>query len=111
MNVVLVLLVAALVLLVVLHRQLHGLRRDVRGLYQKETHMGKELDDLVAQVTKTDGVMQSAAVALGGVAAKLDALAEQLAAAGIDNTAVVAMSGDLKTNTDALAAAIVAVPA
>ena len=72
--------------------------------------MSKELDDLVVVVTETEGVMDSAVAALNGYNARLDALAEQLAAAGIDNSLVVGMSTELKAKTDALAVAIAANP-
>ena len=106
-----VLLVVVLALLVVLHRQVHRLNRAVTRLSRKGHHMSQELDGLVVQVAETNGTMQAAVVAFGGVTAKLDALAAELAAQGIDNTLVVAASTDLKVNTDALAAAIVNVPA
>jgi len=73
--------------------------------------MSKELDDLVVQVAETNGVMESATVAFGGVVEKLDVLAAKLEEAGIDNALVVAASTDLKGKTEALAAAIAAVPA
>lgn len=107
-------LILALALLVVLHRQVHGLRRDLRigllAIHRKERHMSKELDDLVLVVTNTEGVIESATAALNGYNDRLDALAAQLEAAGIDNTLVVSMAAELKAKTDALAAAVAAVP-
>lgn len=83
----------------------------VNTVIDKENQMSAELDALKQQVADTIGVEQSAVALLTGVNAKLQALADQLAAAGIDNAAVVALSSDLKTNTDALAAAVAANPA
>jgi len=83
----------------------------LRAVADKEQHMSQELDALVVQVAETNGTMESAVVAFNGITAKLDKLAADLAAAGIDNAVVVTASADLKSRTDALAAAIVAVPA
>jgi hypothetical protein len=59
------------------------------------------LDDLTAQVTATDGVIDSAIAALNGLAAAL-------AAAGTDPTKLAALQTELKAKTEALAAAIAA---
>jgi hypothetical protein len=59
------------------------------------------LDDLTTQVTNTNGTVQSAIVLLNGLYAAL-------IAAGTDPTKLAALAASLKTNTDSLAAAIVA---
>jgi len=101
-----------------IERDVRSIRSAVNYLLQrvqlvidKENTMSAELDALKAQVAETIGVEQSAVTLLNGVNAKLTDLANQLAAAGIDNAAVLALSADLKSNTDALAAAVAANPA
>jgi chromosome segregation ATPase len=65
------------------------------------TQMSAELDTLTAQVKATDDAEQSALVLINGIAARL-------AAAGTDPAALNALAADLKTNSDALAAAVTA---
>jgi hypothetical protein len=77
----------------------------------KETKtMSVELDQLEVQVAQTDGVIDSAVVLINGVVGQLQALADELAAEGIDNSKVVAITNDLSARTEALAAAVAAVP-
>jgi hypothetical protein len=61
----------------------------------------KELDDLKAEVTESTTVQQGAITLINGIAARL-------AAAGTDPTALQALTDSLKTNSDALAAAVAA---
>jgi hypothetical protein len=75
-----------------------------------EVLMSAETDALAAQIAKTDGVVQSAAVMIGGFNQRLTDLAAQLAAQGVDNAAVLAMRDDLAANTQVLADAVAAVP-
>lgn len=70
-------------------------------LSSMETHIMAELDDLTTQVQATTDAEQSAIVLLNGLAAAL-------AAAGTDPTKLAALRAALKSNTDALAAAVVA---
>jgi len=63
--------------------------------------MGKEYDDLVAQVKASDDVADSALILINGFAARL-------AAAGTDPAKLTALQTDLKSHADALAAAVVA---
>lgn len=63
--------------------------------------MAQELDDLTAEVAEVDSVEQSAITLINGLAA-------QLAAAGTDPVKLKALRDDLKTNADALAAAVAA---
>ena len=79
--------------------------REYEELYHRlnemETRIMSALDDLKAQVEATKTVEASAVVLIKG-------LSDQLAAAvaANDTAAITALSADLKTNTDALAAAI-----
>jgi len=68
---------------------------------QKEQIIMAELDDLTTQVQVTADAEQSAIVLLNGLSAAL-------AAAGTDPAKLAALRDSLKTNTDALAAAVVA---
>ncbi len=72
------------------------------------------IDDLVAQATATEGVIDSAVVVINGIQARIDAAVT----AALNNGAtaaqlapVVQVSTDLKTKSDALAGAIATVPA
>ena len=65
--------------------------------------MSAEFDALTAQVAATVGVETSAKALIDGFAAKL-------AAAGTDPVKLAALSADLKTSSDALAASVAANP-
>jgi uncharacterized alpha-E superfamily protein len=73
------------------------------SIHQKLNKMANELDDLKAAVAKDTEVDQSAITLLNGLKAKLDA-----AIASGDPAQLTALSAQLGTNTDALAAAIAA---
>jgi exosortase/archaeosortase len=66
-----------------------------------EQTMSTEMDTLQTQVTNTDTAIDSAIVLLNGLSA-------QIAATAGDPAKAAALAADLKTKTDALAAAIVA---
>jgi hypothetical protein len=61
------------------------------------------LDALTAQVTETDGVIASAVTLIEGISAALKA-------AGTDPAKLAELQSQLKTNSDALAAAVAANP-
>ena len=61
--------------------------------------MSAEMDALTAQVAATRGVVDSAIVLING-------FADRIAAAGADPTALSALTADLKSETDALGAAV-----
>jgi hypothetical protein len=63
--------------------------------------MGIELDALTAQVAQNETVEESALALINGLAA-------QIAAAATNPAALTALSASLKTNADALAAAVAA---
>jgi hypothetical protein len=63
--------------------------------------MGQEYDNLVAQVKANEDAEDSALLLINGFAARLTA-------AGTDPVKLAALSTDLKTHADALAAAVVA---
>ena len=63
--------------------------------------MSKELDDLTAEVAAVKTAEGSAIVLVQGLVAKIGAAAN-------DPAAIAALTADLKTSTDALAAAITA---
>jgi len=73
-------------------------------------HMSAELEALAVEVEETKGIEESAVVLLQGLKARLDQLAADLAAAGIDNALVVELSTELDASSDALAAAVAAFP-
>ena len=66
-----------------------------------EKHMANELDELTSRVTASGDATDSAVLLLNGLKARLDA-------AGTDPVALKALSDALGTNTDELAAAILA---
>ncbi len=70
-------------------------------IHHQEITLMQELDDLTTQVKSTTDVEQSALVLINGIAARL-------AAAGTDPAALAALGASLKSNSDALAAAVVA---
>ena len=82
----------------------------VQTLITKENRMSQQMDALVEQVAKTDGVIESAVVAFNGFGRQLTDLQNELAAAGVDTAKLDALRTDLAARTDALAAAIPATP-
>lgn len=66
-----------------------------------ENRLMAELDDLTVQVKKNEEVEAAAVVLIQGIAAKLEA-------AKSDPIKIQALSNELKTSADALAAAVVA---
>ena len=68
----------------------------------------ENLDNLVNEVSQTTTVQQSAVTLLNGLKSRLDAAIAELAALGIDNATLNALSTDLDTSTNALADAITA---
>jgi peptidoglycan hydrolase CwlO-like protein len=70
-------------------------------VYEEIKKMSGSLDDLTAQVSASDNVMQSAITLIQGLAAKLSA-------AGTDPAALQALSSSLQSNAQALAAAVAA---
>mgnify|MGYP001607606906 CR=1 FL=1 len=74
----------------------------VYALAKEVRRMSENLDVLTAQVAATNGVSESAVVAINGLADKIDALI----AAGNSDPALAALAADLKAKSDALAAAI-----
>ena len=85
------------------HRKLNELLRLVRTVIRKETEMAGELDALQAEVTRNTEVDQSAIALLVGIKAALDA-----AIASGDPNRILALSAELGTSTNALAAAVAA---
>lgn len=83
------------------HRKLDQILALVTGLTRQETQIMASLDTLTAQVAETNTAEQSAIVLLNGLAA-------QLAAAGTDPVKLAELTDSLKSNSDALAAAVVA---
>ena len=81
--------------------------KDIR---EELRHMSAELEAVALEVEETKGVEESAVVLLQGLSARLDQLAADLAAAGIDNSRVLELSAELDASSDALAAAVAAFP-
>jgi septal ring factor EnvC (AmiA/AmiB activator) len=73
----------------------------VRLSLKMETHMSKALDDLEAEVSQTDTVIES-------VLKLIDELAVKIAEAGTDPTRLQAVTTDLMNRRTALAAAVAA---
>lgn len=73
------------------------------AIQQLGIKMGTELDDLTAKVTASGDATDAAVILLTGIKAKLDA-----AIASGNPAALTALSATLGTNTDELAAAIIA---
>jgi hypothetical protein len=84
-------------------RMLCEMDNKLTEILRRERIMSKELDNLTAQVTVTIGQEASAIVLIQGLAA-------QIAANANDPVAIQALSDQLKTSSDALAAAVVANP-
>jgi hypothetical protein len=86
---------------------IHGFDDEVKKLLhqiiQKLTKMGQELDDLKAAVAKNTEVEQSAVTLITGLKEKLDA-----AIASGDPAQLTALSTELGSSSDALAAAVTA---
>lgn len=81
--------------------QLTAIQQQLATLINQETQIMASLDTLTSQVAATNTAEASAIVLINGLAA-------QLAAAGTDPVALAALADSLKTNSDALAAAVVA---
>jgi hypothetical protein len=77
---------------------------------ERNESMSTQLEELETQVAETLGVEQSAITLLQGIEARLQELADELAAQGIDNAKVLALAAELDASEDALAAAVSAVP-
>lgn len=63
--------------------------------------MSKELDDLTAQVKSNSDLLDSATTLINGIA-------DRIAAAGVDPTKLAALTAELRSKDDALAAAVTA---
>ena len=91
-------------------RILKRLERVETILIERLDDMSVQLDELEVQVAETIGIEQSAIALLEGISDRLTELAEELAAAGIDNEKVLALRDELDASEQALAAAVAAVP-
>lgn len=78
----------------------------VKQSIKMEKKMSVEFDELILEVEATKTVQQSAVVALNGLVEKVDDLASELEADGIDNAKAIELRDALKASTDTLAAAI-----
>lgn len=63
--------------------------------------MSKELDDLTAQVKSNSDLLDSATTLINGIA-------DRITAAGVDPTKLAALTTELKSKDDTLAAAVTA---
>jgi hypothetical protein len=82
-------------------RKLDQILAQLNVLGRQETTIMADLTDLTAKVQATTDAEQSAILLINGIAA-------QLKTAGTDPAALAALGESLKTNSDALAAAVVA---
>ena len=86
-----------------LHAQLGLIIHQLQFLMKGNNTMSQAVDTLVLQVQACETVIDGAVTLLNGIPAIL-------AANGVDPVAIAAVTDDLKTKTDALAAAVAAVP-
>lgn len=84
-----------------LGRELGLLHQQLNAVLAKEDLIMSALDDLTAQVAANKTVMASALVLINGIAARITA-------AGTDPVALAALTASLKSDDDALAAAVTA---
>lgn len=83
------------------HVYLHGADELLDQLNQMEMRMSKQLDDLKAAVAVESSQVQSAVTLLNGLSAMILSLKD-------DPAALEQLSADVKSQSDALAAAVVA---
>ena len=81
--------------------QLTQIITNMGKLIQQVTNMASELDTLTAQVAANTTVIQSAITLINGIA-------DRITAAGVDPVKLAALATSLKTDDDALAAAVLA---
>jgi septal ring factor EnvC (AmiA/AmiB activator) len=98
-------------------KRLKRIEKKLDKIFEKERLMAGELDvlnqsisDLEDEVAGTEGEEASAIVLLQGIGDQLTTLANQLTAAGLDASKVVALRDRLAKSREALAAAVAAVP-
>lgn len=72
-------------------------------IVNKENEMSIQLDNLTAEVTETRTIIDSAILLIQGLAARLEEIAD-------DPAAIQALADELNVKSEALAAAIAAVP-
>lgn len=84
-----------------LDRKLDRILLLTRVSLQLELSMSKEVDDMAAEVAETNTVMASAVVLIEGIAARI-------AEAGVDATKLAALTAELDTKSQQLAAAVAA---
>lgn len=77
-------------------------------IFEKELQMSAEMDALQVSVENTKTVEDSAIALIEGVAAQIKTLSDELAAEGVDNTKIAALSAELDAKSAALAAAVTA---
>lgn len=70
--------------------------------------MNESLEALVAEVSETTTVQESASALITGLAARVIAIKEELAAQNVTNEALNQLSADLDSSNTALAEAVVA---
>ncbi len=75
--------------------------RELYKIREEQSNMSKELDDLTAEVAAEETVEQSAITLIDGLAA-------QITSAGTDPAKLSALTTSIKTQSDALAAAVTA---
>lgn len=88
--------------------QLTGIREAVTRLEHALERIMADLSALTAEVKENTDVTQSAVTLLNGLAARVQELADELAAAGTDASAVQALADELNASTDSLTAAVTA---
>jgi hypothetical protein len=84
-----------------IYKELIRIRKQLTIIENKENEMSAELDALTLEVADTNTIMQSAIVLIQGLAAQLQAIAN-------DPAAILQLAADLDAQSDALAAAVAA---
>ena len=84
-----------------IYKELSRIRKLLERIENKENEMSAELDALTLEVADTNTIMQSAIVLIQGLAAQLQAIAN-------DPAAILQLAADLDAQSDALAAAVAA---
>lgn len=82
------------------HRRLDQLSQHIQRLTRLEIAMSKEMDDLIAEVAADRAVDESAMTLLEQISKKLEE-------AGTDRVKLAQLANDLKTNREAMAAAVI----
>lgn len=91
--------------------RMDGISRKLDLIIERLDTMSKELDDLATQVASNSVLLDSATALINGIAARIDAAVAAAQSAGAtpaELAQMVALSAELKSKDDTLAAAVTA---